>query len=189
MVRFDDNSLSYSYSDFVLRTSRTKYKYEGQVQGCVHSYRGAKLLDLCDVVNQHPNQKMNTIVVIAGFKDHRSIIETFIEHWKFLIHLIIVKFSPNNLIVPNVIHTSCNRPINKKISALNYALYNYIDSCAFKLFIVLSSFRNILEPKLFCKDPLHLSIHGNHVFTIILFNIIQYFKYRCRYYSLVINLT
>ena len=189
MGRFDDNPLPSSCSDFVLGTYRTKYKYEGQVQGFVHFYRGAKLLDLCDVVNQHPNQKMNTIVVIAGFNDHRSSIETFIEHWKFLIQLIIVNFSPNNLFVPNVIPTSCNRPTNKKISALNYALYNYTDSCAFKLFIVLSSSRNVLEPKLFCKDPLHLSFPGNHVFNIILFNIIQYVKYRCRYYSHVINLT
>ena len=160
----------------------------GPRQCCVHSYRGTKLLDLCDVINHYPNQKLNTVVVISGFNDHRSSIETFIEHWKFLIQLIIVKFSPNNLIVPKVIPTSCNRLINKKISALNYALYNYIDSCALKLFFVLPSFRNVLEPNLFCKDTVHFSFHGNHVFTIILFNIIQYFKYRCCYYSPVINL-
>ena len=92
------------------------------------------------------------------------------------------------MIVPKVIPTSFNRLINKKISALNYALYNYIDFCALKLFIVPPSFRNVLEPKLFCKDTVHFSFHGNHVFTIILFNVIQYFKYRCCYYSPVINL-
>ena len=159
MGRFDAYPLPSSCSDLVLGTSRTKYVDEGQVKGCVHS-----------------------------FNDHRSSIETFIEHWKFLIQLIIVKFSPNILIVPKVIPTSCNRLINKKISALNYALYNYIDSCALKLFIVSPSFRNVLQPNLFCKDTVHFSFHGNHVFTIILFNIIQYFKYRCCYYSPVINL-
>ena len=41
---------------------------------------------------------------------------------------------------------------------------------------------------LFCKDTVHFSFHGNHVFTNILFNIIQYFKYRCCYYFPVINL-
>ena len=116
------------------------------------SYRGAKLLDLCDVINQYTNQKLNTVVVIAGFNDHRSSIENFIGHWKLLIQLIFVKFSPNNLIVPKVIPTSCNCLINTKISALNYALDNYIDSCAFKLFIVSPSFRNVLEHNL-CTSP------------------------------------
>ena len=80
MGRYDANSLLSGCSDLVLGTSRIKYIDEGQVQGCVHSYRGAKLLDLCDVINQYPNQKLNTVVVIAGFNDHRSSIETFIEH-------------------------------------------------------------------------------------------------------------
>ena len=143
----------------------------------------------CDVINQYPNQKLNTVVVIAGFNDHRSSIEIFIEHWKFLIELIIVNFSPINLIVPKVIPTNCNCLINKIISALIYAFYNFIDACALKLFIVVSpSFRNVLEPNLFSKGTVHFSFHGNHVFTIILFNIIQYFKYRCCYYAPVINL-
>ena len=80
MGSFDANSLPSSCSDLFLIISRTKYIDEGQVQGCVHSYRGAKLLDLCDVINQYPNQKMNTVVVIAGCNDHRSSIEIFIEH-------------------------------------------------------------------------------------------------------------
>ena len=161
---------------------------EGQVHGCVHSYRGAKLLDLCDVINQYPNQKLNSVVVIGGFKDHRSSIETFIEHWKFLIQLIIVKISPNNLTVPKVLPTSCNRLINKKIDAFNYSLCNYNDSCALELLIVSSSFRNVLELNLFCKDTVYFSFHGNHVFTNGLFNIIQHFKNRWCYYAPVINL-
>ena len=109
MGRFDAYPLPSSCSDLVLGTFRTKYIDDGKIKGCVHSYRGAKLLDLCDVINKYPDQKLNTVVVIAGFNDHRSSIKTFIEHWKFLIQLIIVKFSPNNLIVPKVIPTSCNR--------------------------------------------------------------------------------
>ena len=46
MGRFDAYPLPSSCSDLVLGTSRTKYIDEGQVKGCVHSYRGAKLLDL-----------------------------------------------------------------------------------------------------------------------------------------------
>ena len=153
MVRFGANFVPSSCLDLVLGTSGTKYIDEAQVQGCVHSYRSAKLLDLCDVINQSPNQKLNIVVVFAGFNDHCSSFETFIEQWKFLIQLIIVKFSPNNLIAPKVIPNSCNRLINKKISDLNYVLYNYIDSCALKLFIVSFSFRNVLEPYLFCKAP------------------------------------
>ena len=168
--------------------SCTKYiDQEGLVQGSVHSYRGAKLLDFFDVIYQNPNQKLNTVVVFAGFNDHYSSIDTFIELWKFLIQLIFVKLGPNKLIVPKVIPTSCNRLISKKISALNYALYNYIYSCALKLFIVSPSFKNVLEPNLFCKDIVHFSHHGSHVLTIILFNITKYFKYRCCYYSTVIN--
>ena len=80
MGRFDAKPLASSCSDLVLVTSRTKYIDEGQVQGCVHSYRGDKLLDLCDIINQYPYQKLNTVVVIDGFNDHRSSIETFIQH-------------------------------------------------------------------------------------------------------------
>ena len=136
MGHFDDNPHPSSFSDLVLGTFCTKYINEGQVQGCVHSYRCAKLLDFCDVINPYPNQKLNTVVVIAGFIDRRSRYETFIEHWKFLIQLIIVKFSANNLVVPKVKPTSCNCLISKKITALNYDLYNYFDSCAIKLFFV-----------------------------------------------------
>ena len=107
-------------------SSRTKYIDEGQVQGWVHSYRGAKLLDLCDVINHYPNQELNTVVVTAGFKNHPRNIETFKEHSKFLIQLIIVKFSPNNLIVPKVIPLSCNRLINKKKSVLLTTLCIFI---------------------------------------------------------------
>ena len=154
----------------------------------MHSYRGAKLLDLSDVINQYTNQKLNTVVVIAGFNDHRSSIEIFIEHWQFHIQLIIDKFSSNKLVVPKAIPTSCNRLLNKKISAPNYALFNYIDSCALQLFFVSSSFRNVLEPNLFCKDTVNFSLHRNQVFIIILFNIIQYSEYRSCYYSPVNNL-
>ena len=143
---------------------------------------------ILSINTQIRNEKLNNVVVIAGFNDHRSSIETFMEHWKFLNQLIIVKFSPNNLIVPKVIPTSCNRLIKKEISALNYVLYNYFNSCALELFIVSASFRNVPEPSLFCKDTVNFSFHGNHVFTIILFNIIQNFKYRCCYYAPVINL-
>ena len=186
MGRFDANPIPSSCSDLFLGTSRTKYIDEGQVQGFVHSYRGAKLLDLCDVINQYQNKKLNTVVVIARFNDNRSNIESVIEHWKFLIQRIIVNFSPKNSVVPKVIPVSCNRLIIKKISALNYALYNFINSCALKLFIVPTSFRNVAKPNLFCKDTVHFFFH---VFTIILFNIVQNFKYRCCYYAPVINST
>ena len=66
MGRFDAYPLPSSCSDFVLGTSRTKYIDEGQVKSCVHSYRGAKLLDLYDVINKYPDQKLNTVVVMPA---------------------------------------------------------------------------------------------------------------------------
>ena len=122
MGQFDANPLPSSCSYFVLGTSRTKSIDDEQVLGCVHSYRGAKLLDLCDVINHHSNQKLKKVVVIAGFIHNRSSIDNFIEFSKFLIQHIIVKFSPNKLIVPKVIPTSCSRLINMNITDLNYAL-------------------------------------------------------------------
>ena len=113
MRRFDAKTIPSSCSDLVLGTSCTKYIDEGQVQGCVHSYRCAKLPDLCDFINQYPNQKLNTVVVITSLNDHRSSIEIFIEH--FFIQLIIVKFSPINLVAPNFIPTSCNHLIRKSV--------------------------------------------------------------------------
>ena len=76
MGRFDANPLLSSCSNSVLGISLTKYVDKGRV----YSYRRAKLLDLCDVINQYPNQKLNTVVVIAGFNDHCSSIDIFIEH-------------------------------------------------------------------------------------------------------------
>ena len=70
MGRFNAKPLPSSCSDLVLGTSCTKYIDEDQVKSFVHSNRGANLLDLCDVINQYPNQKLNTAVVIAGFNDH-----------------------------------------------------------------------------------------------------------------------
>ena len=72
MGHFDANPFPYSCLDLIWSTSCTKYIDEGQVQDGFHSHRGAKLLDLCIVINQYPNQTLNTVVVIAGFNDKRS---------------------------------------------------------------------------------------------------------------------
>ena len=68
--RFSPHQLPQKCVDLAIGTWRLKYIEGHRTGGEVHAYRGATLLDLCKVLNLYPTQKLETVLVIAGFIDH-----------------------------------------------------------------------------------------------------------------------
>ena len=105
MSRFSPRRLKPNTSNLVIGTSRTKYIQSRQVGAAVHSYRGAKLLELCSLIEKYPCQKLNRVVVVAGFNDHRDTTANFILGWNYQIQLLGLKLNPTILIIPKTIAT------------------------------------------------------------------------------------
>ena len=166
MSRFSARYLNPRATNLVIGTSRTKYIRSGQVGATIHSYRGATLSELCNLVTQYPQQQLNRVVIIAGFNDHRDSAVNFIDNWKFLVHLICIKFNPSVLIIPKTIATSNNICVNKKLYQLNFALYNFFNSLNLK--IISPNFNLDFDAKIFSRDGIHFSRFGNFIFTQIL---------------------
>ena len=166
MSRFEPRQLSQRTTNLVIGTSRTKYIRSKDIGAAVHSYRGASLLELCNLIQQYPQRKINTLIIVAGFNDHRDAATTFTDNWKFLIQLVYLKFQPRNLIIPKTIATSNNQTVNRKINQLNFALYNLLRSL--NLPIISPHFNRDFDHKIFARDGIHFSRFGNLVFTQIL---------------------
>ena len=178
MSRFQPSQLSQRTTNLVIGTSRTKYIRSKEVGAAVHSYRGATLLELCNIVERYPNQKINTLILVAGFSDHRDAVNSFVENWKFLIQLVYLKFNPSQLIIPKTIATSNNHLINRKINKLNFAFYNLLTSL--NLPIISPQLNRDFDHKIFSRDGIHFSRFGNFVFTQILKFYINFFSCRPR---------
>ena len=166
MSRFQPRQLNEHTTKLVIGTSRTKYIKSNEVGAAVHSYRGASLLELCNLVERYPTRKINTLTIIAGFNDHRDTVSSFIDNWKFLIQLVYLKFNPSNLIIPKTISTSNNHFINRKIEKLNFALHNLL--CSLNLPIISPNLNRDFDDAIFSRDGIHFSRFGNFIFTRIL---------------------
>ena len=117
MSRFSARYLNPRTSNLVIGTSRTKYIRSGQVGAAIHSYRGAALSELCNLVAQYPQWQLFR-VVIAEFNDHRDSAVNFIDNWKLLVHLICIQFNISVLIILKTFATSNSIFVNKKIRQL-----------------------------------------------------------------------
>ena len=84
-----------STTDLIIGTSRTKYMKPSNVGAAVHSYRGENLLDLFSLIERYPVQKLNTVIIIAGYNDYRDRSKSFVCNWKYLIQLVHWKFQPS----------------------------------------------------------------------------------------------
>ena len=166
MPRFQPRQLSQRTTNLVIGTSRTKYIRSKDIGAAVHSYRGASLLELCNLIQQYPQREINTLIIVAGFNDHRDTACSFIENWRFLIQLAYLKFQPRHLIIPKTISTSNNQSINRKIDQLNLAFYNLLRSLSMP--IISPHFNRDFDHKIFSRDGIHFSRFGNLVFSQIL---------------------
>ena len=166
MSRFQPRHLNERTTNLVIGTSRTKYIKSKEVGAAVHSYRGASLLELCNLVEQYPYRQINTLTIVAGFNNHRDSASSFVDNWKFLIQLVYLKFNPSNLIIPKTIGTSNNHFINRKIEKLNLALHNLL--CSLNLPIISPNLNRDFDDAIFSRDGIHFSRFGNFIFTRIL---------------------
>ena len=94
MSRFQPRQLHWRSQRLVIGTSRTKYINPRNVNASVHSYRGARLAELRQLVCEYKPKKLDTVVLVAGFNDNRSSPRKFYDDWKLLIEEIYRKFSP-----------------------------------------------------------------------------------------------
>ena len=176
MSRFQPSQLSQRTTNLVIGTSRTKYINSKEVGAAVHSYRDATLLELCNIVERYPNQKINTLILEAGISASRDAVNSFEENWKFSFQLVYSKFNPSQLITPKTIATSNNQLFNRKINKLIFAFYNLLTSL--NLPIVSPQLNRDFDHKIFSSDGIQFSRFGNFVFTQILKFYINLFSCR-----------
>ena len=166
MCRFEPRRLNPRSTNLVIGTSRTKYIKANEVGAAIHSYRGANLSELSHVIERYPHQQLSTVIVVAGFNDHRKSPAIFVENWKYIIQLIYWKFNPSTVIILKTIATANDSITNQRIYWLNFALHKLLGSL--NLPIVSPSFNRNFDTKIFCRDGVHFSFFGNHIFTRIL---------------------
>ena len=161
MPRFEPRQLSQRTRNLVIGTSRTKFIRSKDIGAAVHSYRGASLPELCNLIQQNPQRKIKTLIIVAGFDDHRDTASTFTKNWRIMIRLAYLKFQSRHLIIPRTISTSNNQSVNRKIDQLNIAFYNLLRS--FSLPIKSSHFNRDFDHKIFSRDGIYFSRFGNLV--------------------------
>ena len=166
MSRFEPRQLSQRTTNLVIGKSRTKYIRSKDIDAAVHSCRGVSLLQLCNLITQYPQRKINTLIIVAGFNNHREAATTFTDNWKFLIQLVYLKFQPRHPNISKTIATSNNQSVNRKIDQLIFALYNLLRFI--NLFIISPHFNRDFDHKIFARDGIHFSRFGNLVSSQIL---------------------
>ena len=166
MCRFEPRRLNPRTTNLIIGTSRTKYIKANEVDTAIHSYRGANLSELSHVIERYPHQQLSTVIVVAGFNDHRKSPAIFVENWKYIIQLIYWKFNHSTVIIPKTIATANDSITNRRIYWLNFALHKLLGSLNPP--IVSPNFNHDFDTKIFCRDGVHFSFFGNHIFTRIL---------------------
>ena len=166
MCRVEPRRLNPRTTNLVIGTSRTKYIKTNEVDGARHSYRGANLSELSHVIERYPHQQLSTVIVVAGFNDHRKTPAIFVENWKSIIQLIYWKFNPSTVIIPKTIATANDSITNRRTYWLNFALHKLVVSL--NLPIVSPNFNRDCDTKIIRRDGVHFPFFENHIFTRIL---------------------
>ena len=135
MRQFAAQILPWNAQDLVFGTSRTKYIEGSAVGATIHSYRGANLIDLFNVVNQYPPLNLRSVCIVAGFNDHHYSCSHFIECYRVLLDIICCKFQPRIVVSPKIIATSNNKLVNRKIYFMNLALHRFLHFYAVPLIV------------------------------------------------------
>ena len=164
MCRFEPRRLNPRMTILVIGTSGTKYIKANEVGAAIHSYRGANLSELSHVIERYPHQQLSTVIVVAGFNDHRNSPTIFVENWKYIIQLIYWKFNPSTVIIPKTIATANDSITNRRIYWLKFALHKLLGSL--NLPIVSPNFNRDFDTKIFCHDGVHFSFFGKSYFHL-----------------------
>ena len=157
--------------------SRTKYIKPALVKSTIHSYRGAKLLDLFETVLQNRPKRLSTVTIVAGYNDNRLHPQEIEQRWKNVINLVTNKFQPETLIIPKTIQNCNNSEVNRKSYIHNHVLFNLINRFVHPHTFIASPNVNLnLTLQMLCRDGIHFSFYGNNFFTNVLANFIYKFS-------------
>ena len=170
---FRAGTLPWDEKKLVIGTSRTKYLKEKAVGATIHSYRGATVGELALVVAQYPPLDLQTVVLVAGFNDHRTSPAHFRESYRILIDLISYKFKPNTIVAPKIIPPLLDNLIARKLYFLNLEVFNLYANFRPGPYIVSPVL--CISPKMYCRDGVHFSRIGNLIFSSILNNFFNMF--------------
>ena len=183
--RFPPKRLHPNTTKLVIGTSRVKY-LDPQYVGCaIHSFSGATIQDLIEVIDKYQKQKVEMIVLICGYNDHDWADNTGVL-WTNLIDTVKKQFSPNKLIIPKTISTLNNKiaPNIFKINQnLSWSVQKYIqdqetetETDSNKHIKIWSpsindaiSFNGEFSSSFFSKDGIHLSAPGNKLLSTLLY--------------------
>ena len=168
--RFTAPLLPWDVKNLVLGTSRTKYIKGSDIGATIHSFCGANIRDLIDVVQQYYPLNIRSVTLNFGFNDLSTDNFHFIECYRLLIELIRYKFNPSVLIAPKIIPSTNNRLINHKLYLKNCATYKLLHHCF--PHVISPSFN--LSPFMFCRDGVQFSYIGNRVFSSIFHSLIVF---------------
>ena len=169
-ARFTPPDIPWDAQNLVIGTSRTKHLRGQDVGATVHSYRGAKIQDLFEVVLQYPPLDLHSVTLIGGFNDHSTQSAYFLIIYQALIDLIKYKFKPRVILAPKIIECCHNNVINKKLYSLNLSLFNFINNYSYihNYYPLIVSPYFMLNKKFFCFDGVHFSRFGNMMFSKML---------------------
>ena len=154
MRQFAAQILSWKAQDLVIGTSSTKYIEGSAVGTTIHSYCGANLIDLFNVVNQYPPLILRSVCIVAGFNEHHNSLSHSIECYRVLFDIICYKFQPLIVVSPKIIATLNNKLVNRKIYFMNFAHHQFLQLYAVPLIISPYFF---LSKSAFCRDGIHFS--------------------------------
>ena len=155
--------------NLVIGTSRIKHLKSNWVGATVHSYRGATIDELADVISRYQKKKLSQVIIIGGFNDHHQ--PNVQMKWDQLIRAAKERFSPSTLIVPQTISTTDDE-IARSIKTINEKLCNAISENHCDVFSpdinAILVHNGKFFGNIFTADGIHLSYHGNRLLTALL---------------------
>ena len=168
-LRFKPKRIPGFSKRLVIGTSRMKYKDPKQTKATIYSFRGATLADSTRTLQQHRPNKIRTVAVIAGFNYHDTSANGFLNNWRKLITTVIEEIHPRFIFVQKTTGS-----INNQIKNLNYSLYKLIISFIHPITKIIPPYINLPFNHL-CKDGVHFSFYGSHMFACYLTRIFEFF--------------
>lgn len=159
----------------IIGTSRVRDIYARTIgMNCaVHTYGGASLNDLKEVVTRYENLHLTSVTIVAGFIDAASDMDDsiFKESWDGLVQEIVSKFSPVSLIVPDTI-PCLNKTTNARINLIQTSLQSMCldtptigDVTVYNppLNGMFSINKDVVGTAFFTRDGVHLSAIGTNL--------------------------
>lgn len=169
----------------IIGTSRVRDIYARQIAfNCmVHTYSGATLSDIADVIEKYDGKALSSVTIIGGFNDVAQNIDdsSFKELWEKVTTVIVSKFSPISIILPDTIPTTKSSH-SARIDLIQASLHSYILDYPMvgksKLYNpTLNAMFHITKETVgsayFTRDGIHLSAIGTNMVTSFLTGFIR----------------